>query len=413
MNFFRKDLLLFWRDRKELLISIVAPVLLVVVLGLMPDWTKGTTAVPATDVALVVEDRAEQGVSDFQASLASLPPETASRLSALAGTVHPSGLLMQALQSEEVQAFLTLEELSADEALRRLEDGQVDAVLTIPRDFTFQTLKKMLLNEGSSMPMQLTALESSTKVHVVRGIVEEFQRTLNVETALGRAGAETPGETLLVGGLERVDRFHSVSMFQYYASAIAVLFVLFVAQTTATKAAAEKREHVLHRMLAAGTSPIRYVLGKIGSTFVLAAVQMAFIFVVCQLALRMFPDRSFGFWLGAAVILTVYGLCAAAIAGLFTSLAFRMPEGAATGMMTMTIVVVGTVGGSFVPRYILPDWLRVIGEWTPNGRALSVILQWAQQESWSVAAAPLLQLLSFALLSAVAAVLLFPREERS
>lgn len=424
--FFVKDFLVYWRDRKEMLISLIAPLAIIFILSAMPDWTKSTTEVPEATLAVVMEDSEEEGLQQFRERLAALPPEVRSALSPAAERLLPVSILMEALTGEEVAAFLTLTDVpDRSEAMRMVEEKEADAALVVPAGYTKAALEKMLLDEGEVMPLSLTALSSTTQVQVVQGVIEEIQRTMNFHVALGRAGggsAEAAGadagtdaggsgapEAPAVGGREMTERYRSMTMFQYYTSAIAILFVLFIAETTAAKAGAEKREHVLRRIMLSGSRPISYLIGKIGSTFCLAVLQMVFIFTVCHFIVGLFPDRSAGFWLGLAAIIAVYCFCVACLAGLFTSITFRMRDGAAGGVLIMIVTAIGTIGGNFVPIYILPDWLRSIGSWTPNGRALAAYIQWLQQESLAVIAGPLLQLAVVALLAVAAGIWLFPR----
>ncbi|MOA27125.1 hypothetical protein D3C78_1479740 [compost metagenome] len=96
----------------------------------------------------------------------------------------------------------------------------------------------------------------------------------------------------------------------------------------------------------------------------------------------------------------------------FTSLSFRMKEAEAGGLMTIIIVLIGTIGGSFVPVYVLPNWIRQLGEYTPNGLSLSIFMQWVQQEDFSVILMPLTGLILFSFIMIMAGVFLFPRRGR-
>jgi ABC-2 type transport system permease protein len=241
-------------------------------------------------------------------------------------------------------------------------------------------------------------------------------QTMNDQLALGHASTEGITEALIhnnpaipTGGRESVEGFQMITSFQYFAVSNSILFALFLSMTTALKAITERREHVLHRILLTGSHPIRYLAGKISSTFCITLLQMTFIFLVCHFALNVFPDRSLQFWLGIALITLIFCFCVAAMSAVFTSLSFRMKEAEAGGLMMFIIILIGTIGGSFVPVYILPNWLRQIGEYTPNGLTLSVFIQWIQQGDYSVVIVPLLQVVIFSLIVVLAGVFLFPK----
>ncbi|WP_080838226.1 ABC transporter permease [Cohnella massiliensis] len=420
LPFLKKDFLVYWRDRKEMALSLLLPIVLIVVLSLaLPNWVENGAESLDMDVAIVREDDEEAGLRQFRDSLASsrLAEEEAGALAARAEQLQPAMLLMQLLEGEEVGQFVKTTESDAETAARQLEDNEISAILTIPEGYTLAALNRMLLGEGEAMPLALTAADSSLEVDVLRDIVEGFMKTLNFELALSHAsadhaGAGAPDVPVSVGGRETIEGFQMITSFQYYSLSITIVFALFVAMTTATKAITEKRERVFQRILLSGSPPFRYLAGKIGSTFVMSLLQMTAVFALCHFALRLFPGRSPQFWLGMATIALVFCFSIASLSAVFTALAFRYKESSANGAMIIVIMVTGTIGGSFVPVYILPDWLRDVGEWTPNGLSLAVFIQWVQQEAISVIAIPLLQLILFSVVAIAAGLLLFPKRGR-
>jgi ABC-2 type transport system permease protein len=97
------------------------------------------------------------------------------------------------------------------------------------------------------------------------------------------------------------------------------------------------------------------------------------------------------------------------LSALFTSLIFRMKDAAASGLFTLVLTLFGMLGGNFIPIYLLPDWLKQVGEWLPNGLALSVFIQWIQQDSFAILTAPFLKLTLFAIVVIGMGTLLFPK----
>ncbi|WP_218240621.1 hypothetical protein, partial [Pseudomonas sp. 2822-17] len=69
-----------------------------------------------------------------------------------------------------------------------LENEEVTAVLTIPRDFTYRTLSKMLLDEGDGGQLQITVKDySSIQTEVFQDLIYRFARTVNFETAISQS----------------------------------------------------------------------------------------------------------------------------------------------------------------------------------------------------------------------------------
>ncbi len=121
------------------------------------------------------------------------------------------------------------------------------------------------------------------------------------------------------------------------------------------KSAAEKREKVFERILFTGRHPIYYLTGKGAAAFIMAMLQLSALLLLTHFIFDLFPRRSLHFWWGMGLITMMFCLSIGAITILFTSLIFHIKEAAANSLFTLILGLIGTIGGSFVPIYILPD----------------------------------------------------------
>src|SRR5690606_20759129 len=128
--------------------------------------------------------------------------------------------------------------------------------------------------------------------------------------------------------------------------------------------------------------------------------------------LNLFPGFSLEFWLGFALLTSMMCLVVAAMAGLFTAAMFRMNPDTANAIIHSLLLIIGVIGGSFVPIYILPDSVQPLWEWTPNGLWLSTMIQWIQQESWEAAVKGMLGLITFITVIVALSVWIFPKRGR-
>ncbi|GAA0135373.1 linearmycin resistance permease LnrM [Paenibacillus sp. YSY-4.3] len=410
--FLKKDLLVFWRNRKELTISLVMPLILIAVLGFaLPGWIENPAKSLEMKVALVNLDDEAAAVQQIQSELG-LGPDTE--------WMSPIQALTGLLQSEEVGSLVQVQQLSSEEALGQLEEEKIEAIITIPDGFTLAAFHKMLLNEGEGTALQVTAREASLQIDVLRELITGLMHSMNFQSALQHVGGEklaaaASADLVEVGGLggrEVIPGAETVTSFQYFALAISIVFALMLSTAASTKAMAEKREHTLQRILLTGSHPVKYLSGKMGSTFCLSMLQLAVILLVSHLALGIFPGRSLHFWLGMFCVLVLFSLCVGALAALFTALVFRQKDSVASGLSFLVILIAGTIGGSFAPIYVLPGWLKAAGEWTPNGLSLAVLLEWLQTETNTSLTLPLIKLATFALAAVGLAIWLFPRRGR-
>ncbi|GAA0365509.1 hypothetical protein GCM10008968_21680 [Bacillus horti] len=315
---------------------------------------------------------------------------------------------------------MQLEEMNRSDALEALEEGEIQAILTIPEHFTSTVLNKLFLNEGTTPPLTLIAENSSAmSIDILQDIIEIFMRAINFQTVLsqsmneGAASLEQLNAQLPKGGIETIYNVEQVSSFQYFTFAMSVLFVLFAGGVAAERANTEKRERVFERILLTGSKPLRFLGAKLGSTFVIAMLQLVVLFILCHFIFQLFPGRTFQFWIGLGVILAALSLCVGAIGALLTSLNFRMQSPDASRLFNSILVtIMALAGGSFGPMSILPNWITVIGEWTPNGLSLSMLMLWIQSESFSDLIGPLLKLLSISLILLLVGLRIFPQRRQ-
>lgn len=421
--FFKKDFLVFWRDRKELLVSFITPLILITVLGFaLPGWIEKPTESLEMKVALVNLDDEPAALKQFRDSLPSHRAEEVGKqaVESRLESLSLSQSLVELLQSEEVKSIVHLQELNNEEAHQQLQEEQIEAIITIPDGFTLAALNKIVFNDGEGAALQMTAGKASLQVDVLRDILEGYVQTLNFHSALHHVGgtdtaaaaASSLADIHAVGGREILPGVETVTSFQYYALAISIVFALLISSTTATKAMTEKREHTLERILLTGSHPVHYLSGKISSTFCLAMLQLTTILLISHFALGIFPGRSLPFWLGMFSVLILLALCVGALAALFTALVFRLEDSVANGITFLFILIAGTIGGSFAPIFVLPGWLKAAGEWTPNGLTLAVLMEWLQTETASSLTVPMVKLGIFAVGAACIAIWLFPRRGR-
>ncbi|MCR8842332.1 ABC transporter permease [Paenibacillus sp. SC116] len=421
--FFKKDILVFYRDRKQVLIPLILPIILIVVMGfLVPDWFGSSTSSLQAKVAYVVKDDAANGLQQFQDSLAAkgMKAEEAAAVGRLAKEIQPTKLLNDLLASKPVADMIERMDMKEEEALLRLKAEEIDAIVILPEQFTRHVLDKMLLGEGKGASIRLVAEEPTMEVSVLQGIIESFTQQLNTDAAITYAGRKlgSIGEMAwqpnvgAIGGMEQIEGVKTVTTKQYFTLSISVIFTLFASIVIANKATTEKREQVFQRILLSGSRPLAYLAGKASSALVLAIVQLLLVIVVSHFVLNVFTGFSLQFWFGFILLTFMLCLFIGAMSGLFTALMLRINTNIANAIIQSILLMLGILGGSFVPVYILPDSMQRLWEWTPNGFWLSTMTQWIQQQSWDVVTSGLFGLALFTAVTVVLSVWIFPKRGR-
>jgi ABC-2 type transport system permease protein len=147
----------------------------------------------------------------------------------------------------------------------------------------------------------------------------------------------------------------------YYAGAVTILFSLFAATHGALTLIDERRSGVAERILAgpAGIGPV--VSGKYLFLIAQAVAQAAVIFATAQIVFGVPMLQHLGLWL-------VTTLAAAAAAGgvAMALVSICRSREQAQMLSTFVILILAALGGSMVPRFLMPPWLQSLSWWTPH-----------------------------------------------
>ncbi|PAD92244.1 ABC transporter permease [Shouchella clausii] len=414
-SYIKKDLLTFWRDRKELITVLVLPILLVVVLNFAFSGLLGKDE-DAIDLrlAIVNQDDETEASAQLKEKLlhdASFSEQEAQDLVQRTNEVRPVQILVDYFESDELKEWVTVYEIEESEAVKKVGEGEIDGFLLIPDGFTADSLYAAVTGESPTTKLTFKRDKETGDTSALYNIIHGFMDHLNYHFALETLSGATEVEVKLPeGGLEQEEAAENFSLTQYFTITMAILFALFTAMTVATKTGHEMRQQVFNRILIAHQNRLLFLVGKTVSTFCLAWLQIMLVFTLAHFILGVFPERTANFWLGLLGIVTSVSFAIAGLAAIFTTILLKMKKvEAANGLFMLVIILFGVVGGNFVPIYILPDWLQQIGEWTPNGLALVMFTEWIRFEQVSSLVGPSVLLIIFFVLCSIAGLAFYPK----
>ena len=379
----RKDLLLYLSNRRALLMSLVAPIVIAAFFGsLFGSKTDKPAHIP---VAITDLDHSE-----------------------LSGKV---------LASMRGDASFELRELSEADALAQVSAGKVRAAVTLPVGFGAQaaralfgggTKPEIVLAYDPSQGMALPLVRGLLAQHVMQPVsqaafsgnstvLQEMRKQVNdnpsmpaeqrealgtlfdsVARVQGPASGASAGATTGAGGMSMPFTTREVEAvaksssgptgYNSYAHSFAgmgVQFILLLGVDMGVALLTMRRLGLWKRLRAAPISRAQLLGSRIAST---ALIAFGVFVVLWAVAIAVFGVRILGSALGFVAVLVAFALLTASF-GLMIAALGRTPE-ATRGLAILATLLLVMLGGAWVPSFIFPPWLQTVSAWTPTHWAI-------------------------------------------
>ncbi len=379
-----KDMYATFKDRDAVAYLVALPVVLSAIVGLA-FGTGGDVSIDTVPVAVVNQDR---GVS--------LPGgETLTLGQTLERAFVPTG---DPAQDEPFAAIHNLIDgaaySDADRAREQIADGELAALITIAdADFTANALS------GNAPGTVAILYDSGRSVgpSVVRSIVSAITNGMNSvilaqrlgPAALAEIGAAAGADEATIAGaaaqlsaeamsiaeaapirLEKVNlqgETRSFDAMQYFAPSMAILFMTFAMGAGATTIRLEAQRWTLQRILTTPTPRWAFMGGKLLGMYGTGLAQMILLIAATTLVARLMGRQNsiWGTDALALVLLVLAVVFAATSLGLLIAALSKTAEQATT-YSTIVTLVLGMLGGTFIPIENLPDALSWLPKLTLN-----------------------------------------------
>ena len=194
----------------------------------------------------------------------------------------------------------------------------------------------------------------------------------------------------------------------YYAGAVAILFLLFASLQSAATLIEERNSGIIDRIAVGPGGSAVVVMGKLLFLTIQGVIQVGLIFIVAQLVYGVDVTRRLDLWL----LITVAAALGASGLALAVATACTTKQQAQT-VSTFVVLICSAVGGSMVPRFMMPEFLQAIGRFTPNTWAIEAYygVFW-RHETLSDVIPEIVSLVAMAVVGTVSALIVSRRRLR-
>ncbi len=422
----RKDLQLFFTDRRSVIVSFVVPIAIASFFGAIFSGP-GSNARPAS-IAVAIIDQDGSAVSKGIVAGAqadanmkvTMPSEAEARDAVRRGKTTVAIIIPPGFGDASGKAFFGDGEKPALGVLfdpsHSIEVAMVRGILTQHvmesvskemfggeqgRKLVDQTLPK--IEQSSSMPAE----QKRALVDMLNSVQKFYNRPADSGTA---AATERRGITMPYAVKEEAMTAGSNIAYNGYAhsfAGMAIQFLLFAMANAGIEMLLERQRGLWKRLRSAPVSRLTLLAGRAASgaiiSLLILMVSFAFAMIVFRVRIQGSLVGFFGISMACALMASTFGLLVAALGN---------SPATARGVTTLAVLMMVMLGGAWVPTFIFPAWLQQF--------TLLVPVRWAvdglDAMTWrgvgiSGALAPAGVLLGFAALFGTIAAMRFRWEE--
>lgn len=424
----RAEIKLHFSNRRAVLMSIVAPILIAAFFGSLFGGSTKMAGIPVGVVDLDASPLSQRVVAALQAE-PSLKTTVTTQDEALAqvraGKLRAVAILPAGLGQ---QAGAALFGGAAKPEIQLHFDPSQSSALAVVRGMLAQTLMQEVsratfsanspvLADMKQQVSQATGIEPERRAELVR-MFDSINAVQQREAAASAGAASQPG---LGGGLSMPYTTREIEAVQAAANAapvaynsyahsfagMGVQFILMSGVELGMGLLLMRRLGLWKRLRAAPLSRGQLLGSRIVAGAVIAMIVFAVIYAV---AIAAFGVRVLGSAAGLVLVLASFSLLTASF-GLLVAALGRTPE-ATRGLAILATLLMVMLGGAWVPSFLFPEWLQTLSLAVPTRWAVDALdaMTWRGQP-FSEALLPSAVMLGFTALFGLVAVWRFRWDE--
>jgi ABC-2 type transport system permease protein len=327
----RKDLLLFFSDRRSVIMSFAVPILIASFFGSVFSGVGSNTE--RARVAVAVVDNDGSAISQN---------------------------IVSGLQRDPNLRVSTPSEKDARDAVAA---GRISVAVVLPKDFSEQVVRAFL--GGGARPNVPFLYDPSRGIEMamVRGVMTPHVLQAFAQSLPRGASSLVPGLAgLNSGGLMLPYDVHEEAMagpnaaYNGYAhsfAGMAIQFLLFAMANLGVDMLLERQRGLWRRLRSAPVSRLTLLGGKALSgtiiSFLILAVSFAFSMIVFKVRVHGSVAGFLGVMVACSFMASTFGLLVAALGN---------SPATARGVTSLAVLMMVMLGGAWVPTFIFPAWLQ-------------------------------------------------------
>ena len=349
----RKDLQLFFKDKKALLLTFITPIGLITLLVFAFGGNSNEQSFDPIPVQICDQDHSpesEKFISDLKLS-------------------------------EQIK----VEKIDFDEGLENVKKGKRLVLLVIKKDFEqkisdgkaavflhydaarepeFGILQSVLMGEimngvgrkgikatvMQQMEEQFGKMDSATVAFIDNGMMKMFSEK----------GKKSPAEEMVKLKKVKGETESSPALIHAVAGT-AVMTLLFAVAGLGASLLDEKEKGTLKRLLLAPVNPMQLFYGKMLAAIVISVMQLLLMFLFAKLA---FGLEIFEVFPALFMMISVTAFACASFGLLIASVSTSRKQ--AEGMSTALVLIMSAIGGSMIPSFVMPEFMQKMSMFTVN-----------------------------------------------